>query len=271
MMNKVNPLLFAAVVFTLLCTGSAPQQAKVEVRGDFIKHFEQLHVQGSFTMYDLKNDKWILCNQTQRMKPFTPASTFKICNSLIGLETGVITDENFLITWDGLDRGRPEWNKNHDLKTAFKNSTVWYYQELARWVGAQRMKTWLDKVGYGNADTSGGIDKFWLSGGLRITPEQQVLFLKRLYEGRLPFSKRTMDIVKRIMVTRDTVTYILRAKTGWGDQDNQDIGWYVGYLQTTSNVYFFATCIQRPRSDESSFSIARIEITLGILGELKLL
>jgi beta-lactamase class D len=270
-MNKRNNYPFAIVALALLCSVSAAQQVRVEIRDYLTKYFTRYHVQGSFTLYDLKNDKWILCNQNQWKTPFTPASTFKICHSLIGLETEVIADENFVIKWDGLDRGRSEWNKDHDLKTAFKNSTVWYYQELARRVGGQRMKEWLDKAGYGSADTSGGIDKFWLSGGLRITPEQQVLFLKRLYEGKLPFSERTMDIVRRIMVAKDTATYTLRAKTGWGEQNNQDIGWYVGYLQTKSNVFFFATCIQRPRSDESSFLRARTEITLGILRELKFL
>ena len=259
------------MVFVVLCSRASAQLASVEVRDDFKNHFEQYRVQGSFTLFDLKNNKWILCNQEQWKKPFIPASTFKICNSLIGLETGVIQDENFVMKWDGVDRSRPEWNKDHDLKSAFRNSTVWYYQELARRVGGERMKKWLDLIGYGNADTSGGIDMFWLSGGLRITPEQQVLFLKRLYEDKLPFSKRTMDIVKQIMVAKDTATYTLRAKTGWGDQGGQDIGWYVGYLQTKDNVIFFATCIQRPKSDELSFLNARIEITLNILRELKLL
>jgi len=258
-------------MLAVLCNTVVAQQRNVEVRDDFRKHFEHFHVQGSFTMFDLKNNKWILCNQEQTKWAFIPASTFKICNSLIGLETDVITDENFLIKWDGIVRSRPEWNKDHDLKTAFKNSTVWYYQELARRVGGERMKKWLDMIGYGNADTSGGIDLFWLSGRLRITPVQQVLFLKRLYGDQLPFSKRTMDIVKRIMVAKDTATYTLRAKTGWGEQNKQDIGWYVGYLQTRNNVFFFATCIQRPQSNESSFLNARIEITLSILRELKLL
>ncbi len=258
------------MVLAVLGSVAFGQHASLEVRDDLKKHFEHFHVQGSFTVFDLKNNKWILCNQEQSKKAFIPASTFKICNSLIGLETDVITDENSLMKWDGIVRSRPEWNKDHDLRTAFKNSTVWYYQELARRVGSQRMKKWLDMVGYGNADTSGGIDLFWLSGGLRITPEQQVRFLKRLYTGDLPFSKRTMDIVKRIMVVKDTATYTLRAKTGWGEQDNQDIGWYVGYLQTRNNVFFFATCIQRPQSDESGFMSARIEITLSILRELML-
>jgi beta-lactamase class D len=261
----------AVVVFAIVSNTAAAQQPNIEERDDLRKHFEKFQVEGSFTLYDLRNNKWILCNKGQWKKPFIPASTFKIFNSLIGLETGVITDENFLIKWDGVVRSRPEWNADHDLKTAFKNSTVWYYQELARRIGGQRMKQWLDTLGYGNADTSGGIDAFWLSGGLRITPEQQVLLLKQLFTGDLPVSKRTMDIVGRIMIAKDTTTYTLRAKTGWGGQDGLDIGWYVGYLQTKTSAYFFATCIQRPESENSDFLSWRIEITLAILKELKLI
>lgn len=270
-MNKQTLLLIAVTVVVALTDAATSQQATVEVRDDFKKQFEKFHVEGSFALVDLRNNKWILCNQKQLRNPLIPASTFKICNSLIGLETGVIKDENSVIPWDGVARSRTEWNKDHDLKTAFKNSTVWYYQELARRVGGQRMKKWLDLIGYGNADTSGGIDMFWLSGGLRITPEQQVRFLKRLYEGDLPFSKRTQEIVKRIMVVKDTETYTLRAKTGWGVQDGLDIGWYVGYLQTKSGVYCFATVAQRPKSENSDFLRARIEITLSMLKELKLI
>jgi beta-lactamase class D len=262
---------YSAMVLMVLCSVATAQQATIEVRDDFKRHFQQYHVQGSFTLYDLKSNKWILCSREQWKKPFIPASTFKICNSLIGLETGVIADEHFVIKWDGVVRSRPEWNKDHDLKTAFKNSTVWYYQELARRVGGVQMKKWLDLTGYGNADTSGGIDMFWLSGGLRITPEQQILFLKQLYEDKLPFSKRTMVIVKQIMIAKDTATYTLRAKTGWGEQEEKDIGWYVGYLQTKSNAYFFASCIQSADRKNPDFSRARTEIPMRILKELGLL
>ena len=133
------------------------------------------------------------------------------------------------------------------------------------------MKYWLDKANYGNADTSGGIDSFWLTGGLRITPEQQIDFLRRLYGNDLPFTRRTVDIVKKIMIVRDTVDLTLRAKTGRSSQDGQDIGWYVGYLQVKNNVYFFATCIQCANPGNPDFARARIEITLRILRELRLM
>jgi len=264
---------FQTTILALVLVGGFvfARQSKIVTRDDLQAHFDAFAVQGSFCLLDHVNNAWTVCNRPQFQHPFIPASTFKICHSLIALEAGVIEDENSVIKWDGVVRGRPVWNDDHDLKTAYKNSTVWYYQELARRIGGQRMKFWLDKAGYGNADTTGGIDSFWLSGGLRITPEQQVLFLKRLYEGKLPFSKRSMDIVKRIMVAKDTMTYTLRAKTGLSSEGDLDIGWYVGYLEKNEKVEFFATCIQAPSPSSGRFATARIEITMKILRALELL
>jgi len=242
-----------------------------ETREDFKQFYDQYDVMGSFVLYDLNNDKYIFYNQFQFKQEFTPASTFKICNSLIGLETGVIKDENYIIKWDSIQRRIPAWNQDQDLKSAFKNSTVWYYQELARRVGGERMKYWLDKANYGNADTSDGIDKFWLTGGLRITPEQQIDFLRRLHDNKLPFSQRSMDIVKNIMIVKDTLNYVVRAKTGWGFQNDVNIGWYVGYVEIKDNVYFFANCIQSSNEDNSDFAKARIEIVYKILAALNIL
>jgi beta-lactamase class D len=242
-----------------------------EIRDDFKTFYDHYKVEGSFVMYDQNNDRYVFYNHQQYRQEFIPASTFKICNSLIGLETGVIKDENFVIPWDSVIRQNPDWNKDQDLKTALKNSTVWYYQELARRVGGKQMKFWLDKAQYGNADTSGGIDKFWLSGKLRVTPEKQIDFLRRLHSGQLPFSKRSMDIAKKIMISRDTLGYRICAKTGWGIMENRDIGWFVGYLETNNNVYYFANCIQTNDSDNREFATARKEIVFLILKDLKLI
>ncbi len=132
------------------------------------------------------------------------------------------------------------------------------------------MKFWLDKANYGNADTSGGVDLFWLKGGLRITPEQQIDFLKRLHENKLPFSERTVSIVKKIMIAKDTLNYIVSAKTGWSDEEKRIVGWYVGYIEKNKNVYYFANCIQSSDLNNADFARARIEITYQILDDLKL-
>lgn len=264
---RTNIKLLLLVSLIVSCFSEA--QTK-EYRSNFKNYYDHFEVNGSFALYDQNNNKYIFYNEPQYYHPFSPASTFKICNSLIGLETGVIKDENFIIPWDSIVRRIPEWNKDQDLKTAFKNSTVWYYQELAGQVGGERMKYWLDEANYGNADTSGGIDKFWLTGELRITPEQQIDFLKRLHDNKLPFSQRSIDIVKKIMIAKESSDYILRAKTGWGFQDDQNIGWYVGYVETNDNVYYFANCIQTAE-DIPDFGKARIEIVYQILTELKII
>jgi len=261
-----------AVVFLLqaACAVGSIAQAQ-EVRQDFKKYYDRYSVSGSFIVYDENNDSYTVYNPAQTEQAFIPASTFKICNSLIGLETGVIPDENFMIRWDGVVRQVEAWNADHDMRTAFRNSTVWYYQELARRVGGERMKYWLDKAQYGNADTSGGIGRFWLTGGLRITPRQQIAFLKRLHDNDLPFAQRTMDIVKRIMIMDEKPGYVIRGKTGWAELTGGDIGWYVGYVETKGNVYYFANCVHSDGAPRKDFGPGRIEMVYLMLEELKLI
>lgn len=269
-------LIINVLLFVIFGFQTCEQKPKTEICNDFNKYYDQYRVEGSFALYDMNAGKYILYNERQFKEPFIPASTFKICNSLIGLETGVITDENFVIPWDSVCRNA-DWDKDHTLKTAFQTSAVWYYQELARRVGGEKMKYWLDKTSFGNADTSGGIDKFWLTGGLRITHEQQIDFLKRLHDNKLPFSQRAMDIVKRIMIQKDTIFYTLRAKTGWSRQSGKEIGWYVGYIETKGNVYYFSNCVQLPselmsqEEQAAKFASSRKAITFAILHELKIM
>jgi beta-lactamase class D len=269
-------LIINVLLFVIFGFQTCEQKPKTEIRNDFNKYYDQYRVEGSFALYDMNAGKYILYNERQFKEPFIPASTFKICNSLIGLETGVIADENFVIPWDSVCRNA-DWDKDHTLKTAFQTSAVWYYQELARRVGGEKMKYWLNKTSFGNADTSGGIDKFWLTGGLRITHEQQIDFLKRLHDNKLPFSQRAMDIVKRIMIQKDTISYTLRAKTGWSRQSGKEIGWYVGYIETKGNVYYFSNCVQLPselmsqEEQAAKFVSSRKAITLAILHELKIM
>lgn len=259
-------IILSFLIIVLLSSGK--QKQSVELRNDFKKYYDQYNVEGSFVLYDQNKDKFTFYNQQQFKNEFPPSSTFKICNSLIGIETGVIKDENFIIPWDSTVYWNSKWNTDQSLKSAYKNSTVWYYQELARRVGGERMNHWLKKANYGNADTSGGIDLFWLKGGLRVSPEQQIDFLKRLHDNKLPFSKRTVDIVKSIMIAKDTLDYVIRAKTGWADEEKRIVGWYVGYVEKNGNVYYFSNCIQSSNLVHKDFAKARIDITYNILSEL---
>jgi beta-lactamase class D len=210
-------------------------------------------------------------NQLLRYNPqrcgtrFSPCSTFKIPNSLIGLETGVIADADYVIKWDGVVRERPELNRNHTLRSAIANSVVWYYQEVARRVGEQRMQEFLDAIPYGNRDISGGLTTFWLGTSLKISPDEQVEFLRRLQRDELPFSRRSMQVVREILVQDSRPGLIYRGKTGSnrGANGEPDLGWYVGWVEHDGDVYVFATNI----SGRGTFGPRAREITENILRE----
>jgi len=207
------------------------------------QNLQAANAEGCFILYDLKRDRYIRYNPQHCQKRFIPASTFKIFNSLVALETKAIADENTVILWNGVVNNEfLEWNQDQTMRTAFKRSVVWFYQELARRAGNERMSKYIEAAGYGNQDIGDKIDSFWLNGNLRISPEEQIKFLVRLYKEDLPFSPAVMQTVKDIMVIERQDNYTLRGKTGWGrDVDGmKNIGWYVGYLERDQNVYFYA-------------------------------
>ncbi len=257
-------------LFSFLFFQSLTTQQKYREIPELGQFFNEYGVIGSFLMCDLKNDSIICYNRERTTKAFIPASTFKIPNTLIALETGVVTDENFLIKWDSTRYDIGTWNKDHSLKTAFANSVVWYYQEVARRIGQERMQHYVDMMQYGNRDISGGIDLFWLEGSLRISQVQQIDFLRRLYTYQLPISKRSIDILKKIMILEKADTYTLSAKTGLALRAATHIGWLVGFLERGGNVYFFATNLEQTNAGDL-FGKARLEITRKIFKRLKLM
>ncbi|MBE9110118.1 class D beta-lactamase [Nodosilinea sp. LEGE 07298] len=253
----------------------APQATKPTERIDarFTQHFQDLEVEGAIIIHDLNQNVTYQHNRDRNLQPFLPASTFKILNSLIALETGVIQNDVVVLTWDGIERMVPAWNQDLNLRRAFNLSAVWFYQVLARRVGPDRMQQWVSAAGYGNQTIGSpdSIDSFWLEGDLRITPQQQIEFLQRLYRNELPFSEAAIATVKDIMIVERTPDYTLRAKTGWagfGEPDQTQIGWYVGYLEQGENVYLFATNIDMRQDSDGP---ARLELTRRCLSSLNLL
>ncbi len=196
---------------------------------------------GCFEIYDNSHDIVHYFNKERCATGYTPASTFKVMNSLVALQTGVALDESLVIPWDGVTRSMPEWNKDMDMREAFKVSCVPYYQELARRIGKKDMQHYLDTVQYGNKKIGGAIDQFWLDGSLRITADEQVGFMKKLYHDELPFSKRNQRIVRSMMMRENEEKYKLSYKTGVGSQNDTTIAWIVGFAEDSmSHPYFFA-------------------------------
>jgi beta-lactamase class D len=243
-------------------------------RPDFGRFFAG--VQGTFILLDAQTGHTIWYNPERARTRYLPASTYKIPNTLIALETGVASGPDFPLTRDSTVAPRQEWwpavwTQNHTLGTALPNSVVWYYQELARRIGSERMQAYVNRFQYGNRDISGGIDQFWLTGGLRISPEEQVKFLRRFYNGDLGVSESSTTLAKELLVLEETSTYRLSGKTGWvglGEPSAPQIGWMVGYLERGDQVYFFATNIDIRTGEDVK---KRLTITKGIFGELGLL
>ena len=78
-MNRFLRALTLGLFAGLLITVCVAQEKK-DVRDDFKKYFDAFKVDGSFALYDLKGDSYVFYNESQFKQPFTPASTFKICN-----------------------------------------------------------------------------------------------------------------------------------------------------------------------------------------------
>jgi len=263
---------YAVLFFTILflCGTGFSQDAKETKIPE--KYLEDLTA--AFLMFDKKASEYTVYNPLECEKRYSPASTFEILNALIGLETGVIRDEHFVIPWDSIPRSNPAWNRDHDLASAMASSAVWYFQELARRVGPQRMRMNVLMSEYGNMNISGGIEKFWLGSTLAISAKEQVAFLRDFEGGGLLYSPRSIEIVKSITTLERTDEYILRGKTGFAtSRSGTVVGWFVGYVEKRDNIYFFAFNLmsRNPSRDADRIFVKRKSAALSILKDLGVL
>jgi len=284
----MTPIKYILFVFAIVF--SACQQPKEEVKkvvkqetqikqGKNISNqgfqdiLDSANLGGTILIYDSKNDK-LYGNDLDKAKiGYLPASTFKIANTMIGLETGKIVDENMVFKWDGVKKAVPIWEKDLVLKDAFQFSCVPCYRELARNIGFQDMNAYLAKLKFGNMQIKEhSVDMFWLAGESTITSFQQIDFLQRFYEKKLPISDRTHQIVKKILLLEEKESYKMSGKTGWAIQDEADNGWFVGYLETGENVYYFSTNVSPKEGfDMNLFAKVRKEMTVAAFQKMELI
>jgi beta-lactamase class D len=266
-MRRIRFVFIALPV--LLFAACSPNNVKTD---DSLKtFFDAKKVTGTFGLFDNGTGEFLIYNLNRfKDSSYLPASTFKIVNSLIGIESGRIVNENMVIKWDGITRKYPngeaatEWNKDLTMAEAFKASAVPYYQEVARRIGKDTMKHWIDSLKYGNRVMVGPVDSFWLNNSLKITADEEMGLVKKLYFGQLPFQKRTQDIVKKVMVQESNANYILAYKSGWGFRENGNaLGWMVGWIEENRHPYFFSMNVEGPPGTD--MGTVRLDILKGIL------
>lgn len=234
------------------------------------KYFDKYKVEGCFGLMDNGTGRFTVHNLTRyRDSSYSPASTFKIVNSLIGLQTGKISNDSMVIKWDGVTRWNPDWNKDLTMYEAFRVSSVPYYQEVARRIGKDTMQRWLDSLAYGTRRIKGAVDSFWLDNSLKITPDEQVGLVKKLYFNQLPFFKSYQEMVKRAMLREDNANYRLGYKTGLGrTEKGNPLGWVVGWVEENRHPYFFVLNVESadPNFDMKDMRVALLKEILGYLG-----
>jgi beta-lactamase class D len=260
MIRNIILAFFSAAIFISSCTYN-----KAKINNDLKKYFDSVNVEGSFSFMNNQSGEITLYNMTLDTQRVLPASSFEIINTLIGVQTGRITDEKTVVPWNGKTSGHPEWDKDLTLKEAFQVSAVPYFQEIARRIGHDTMKLWIDSLQYGNKDISGPIDSFWLNNHLKISPDEQLGLMFRLYFDKLPFQKYAQEIVRSLMLQEDNTLFKFSYKAGWGyDEQNHSVGWVVGYIEENRHVYFFVTLMKSP-DKEKDMKEAGLRITKNIL------
>ncbi|GEO10649.1 class D beta-lactamase [Segetibacter aerophilus] len=268
-----NWFCFIILALTIASCG----QNNVVVDNSLKKFFDDNHVEGTFGLFNNGNGEFTIYNLNRfKDSTYLPASTFKIVNSLIALESGKITDEKMVIKWDGVVRRYPlgdtatAWNKDLTMEEAFKVSAVPYYQEIARRIGKDMMQFWIDTLGYGSRYQKhkiGKIDTFWLDNSIKVTPDEQLGLVKKLYFDQLPFQKRSMRIVKEVMAMEKNSNYTLAYKTGWGFRENgNSLGWMIGWVVENQHPYFFSLNIEG--AHDLPMPDVRMKMMRGILKQL---
>lgn len=220
---------------------------------------------GSFVLYDQATDKWNIYNMDNASTRVSPNSTYKIYDALLGLESGIITPEHSTFTWNGEPCPFESWESDQDLTSAMHNSVNWYFQAIDSQAGFQSVKTFLQTINYGNQNTGTNLNLYWTDFSLKISPIEQVELLQNFYQNNFHFDRKNIQAVKNALLLSTTSSSSLYGKTGTGRVNGKDVnGWFVGYIESDNNTYYFATNIQAPSNATGSQAT---EITEAILSD----
>jgi beta-lactamase class D len=256
-------LVTAGAFATILTTRSSARATTVDERSDLQGVFGEHGTPGTFVLYDPGADRLTVVDRARAERRYVPASTFKIANSLIALETGAVRDENEVIPYGGKPQPIKQWERDMGMREAIALSAVPIYQEIARRIGPQRMQAMIDRLDYGNRQIGTVIDRFWLDGPLQISAVEQVRFVARLARRQLPLSARGQTIVRDILRLEHKGETALYAKTGWLFDRMPQLGWLTGWVERGARLHTFALNMDMTSSADAPkrMAVARALLT----------
>jgi beta-lactamase class D len=261
--------LSAGSVAALACSdawSAGTLSASTQERPNLDSVFADNGVAGAFVLYDVAADHVTLVNPGRAKTRFVPASTFKIPNSVIALETGAVKDENEIIPYGGKPQPFKQWEKDMSMREAIALSAVPIYQELARRIGLPGYRQWLPRLDFGNGETGTAVDRFWLDGPLEVSAAEEVRFAARLAQGKLDASARSQAIVRDIIRLESRDGRVLYGKTGWSASSNPNIGWWTGWVEYGGKITAFSLNIDMPAASDVPKRVAIGKTLLGKLG-----
>lgn len=227
------------VALSILYLQANYAQDSIQIKIDSI--FKTQNVEGCFVLFNEKDSSYLRYNAAYCDTGYLPASTFKIPHSLLVLQEDLVRDTNQVLPWDGKERNYEVWNQDQNLATAFKYSCVWVYVDFTKYISADTYQDYLHKFNYGNEKMQGPAHMFWLAGNMRISANQQIDFITKLYRDELPVDKKHQKLVKELMVLDQNGIRTFSGKTGGAKiTDSEYIMWLVGYVETNENTYCYA-------------------------------
>lgn len=253
-------------------TSDSQEESNVKEKFPLQQLLNEAKLEGSLVVYDLKHDSYFTNDRYMMHWATVPASTFKITNSIIGLEMGLI-DSSKIFKWDGEKRAMPRWEADLSLKQAFQRSCVPCYQELAREIGLDSMRFYLQKLNYGKMQVdSNNLDLFWLEGNSEISAKEQIDFITKLYRKELPLQPSTYEVMENLMLIEQNEQYTLYGKTGWAVSGEDDFGWFVGYIKTKKGPFIITSHLQAKKDfDLNNFPRIRLALCFKALEHLNII
>ncbi len=257
--------LSIAIITSIVLYSCSPNNVTIE--NGYEKYFIQNGVRGTFALYNNGQSNFIIYNLNRyKDSAYSPAFTFNTLNSLIGLQTGIIPNETKVVAQDSASKATNQLYTGISLDSAIKSSSIPYFSSLSKAIGEKEMKYWIDTIKYGNK-TIKSIDSFWMNNSLKITPDEALGFIEKVYFNQLPFQKRVQNIVKKTLIKESNANYQLAFQTGTTmSEKNQQIGWIVGWIEENKHPYFFVINTE----SEKAYNMEAIKTTVlkPILKEL---
>jgi beta-lactamase class D len=269
---SMRKTFFSLLVVSVLFCACSPNNVTID--NGLKKYFDSASVNGSFGLFDNTQGHFTIYNLPRyRDSAYVPGGTFNILSSLVGIQTGVVKDDSAILHWDPSLIIRSDCPNDRSLRSFFQYPCTFAFEELCRRIGKDTLKKWIDSLGYGNKDTGGGADSFWINGHLKITADEQLGLVKKLYFEQLPFFQRTQRIVRGMMQMANNSNYQLSYKTGHGNSMQEErgkahaVGWVMGWIEENKHPYFFVVNLESANSNMDMEKIG-VDILRSILRQM---